>query len=66
MSGKGNETEPLIPDWLKPDAQPKMREDFARNRAHNDRMTGARVLGNSFENRPQEFIMPGINRKPGQ
>jgi hypothetical protein len=63
MSGKGNETEPLIPEWLRPDAQPKMREDFARNRAHNDRITGGRVLGNSFVNTPQEFIMPGVMPK---
>lgn len=58
MSGKGNETQPLIPDWLKPDAQPELRERFARSRAHNDRISGGRVLGNSFVNTPQEFVMP--------
>ena len=66
MSGKGNETEPLIPDWLKPDAQPKMREDFARGRLHNDRITGAIVEGNPFVNTPLKAHMPSILKKPSQ
>lgn len=67
MSGKGNETQPLIPDWLKPDAQPELRERFARSRAHNDRIAGSIVEGNPFDTTlPLKAHMPSILKKPSQ
>jgi hypothetical protein len=65
MGGKGSD-EPLIPSWLRPDAEPKLREDIAASRTHAERLRGADITGNPFDPVPLNYKMPQILKKPSQ